>query len=450
MRNSNTDWITTKELAEIKGVSERAVRKAISKNKYVIRKCSKSYEILVTSLEENVKEKVTTVKEKSALTAPISYVVPETQKKLALAKYDLIKKWDEFRTGKKNKTIAGKDFLEAYNHNCICEELFNVVGKVAIGTIYEWHKKLRSYNDDWHCLINNYTFGEKTRKTLMKPEEEAEFLKNLLHPNQLNIGKAIKLTKLALTQRGFKNLCCDLTYRRFANNYKNEHYNTWVEAREGNKALHDKVLPYITRDISKLEVGDVLIGDGHRLSFFVKHPYTGKPIRPMMVAYQDWKSGGFVGFEIMLEENTQCIASALRNAIINLGKVPKFVYQDNGRAFKSKFFNGDKKFEELGFTGVYQRLGIKPIYATPYNARAKVIERFFLDFQEGFEKLMPSYIGTSIETKPAYLKRNEKLHKTIHQKNNFIPTIQQTIALIEEWLKFKHAQPCTNDTDKTI
>ena len=31
MQNSNIDWITTKKLAEIKGVSERAVRKAISK-----------------------------------------------------------------------------------------------------------------------------------------------------------------------------------------------------------------------------------------------------------------------------------------------------------------------------------------------------------------------------------------------------------------------------------
>ncbi|MCD8024700.1 MAG: hypothetical protein LUE64_04125 [Candidatus Gastranaerophilales bacterium] len=34
MQNSNTDWITTKELAEIKGISERAVRKAISKSNY--------------------------------------------------------------------------------------------------------------------------------------------------------------------------------------------------------------------------------------------------------------------------------------------------------------------------------------------------------------------------------------------------------------------------------
>lgn len=443
MQNSNIDWITTKELAKIKGVSERAVRKAISKNKYVIRKCSKSYEILVTSLEENVREKVTTVKEKSAITESISYVVPEGQKKLALAKYDLIKKWDEFRTGKKNKTIAGKDFLEAYNNRCICEELFNIVGKVAIGTIYEWHKKLRTYNDDWHCLINNYTFGEKTKKSAMSAEEEAELLKNLLHPNQLNIGKAIKLTKLALKERGFKNLCCDLTYRRFANNYKNEHYNTWIEAREGNKALHDKVLPYITRDVSKLEVGDVIVGDGHRLSFFVKHPYTGKPVRPMMVAYQDWKSGGFVGFEIMLEENTQCIASALRNAIINLGKVPKFVYQDNGKAFKAKYFI------ENGLSGLFTNLGIQPVYAKPYNAKAKPIERLFRELQDSCEVLLPSYSGTSIIKKPAQLKRNEKLHKELYKVN--IPTLEQVTNFIKNWLiKYHYEQPCPHVKRKTI
>lgn len=59
MQNSNVDWITTKELAEIKGVSERAVRKSIAKNKYVIsdniklgnwiakqRKCFKSNKLL--------------------------------------------------------------------------------------------------------------------------------------------------------------------------------------------------------------------------------------------------------------------------------------------------------------------------------------------------------------------------------------------------------------------
>ena len=74
MQNSNVDWITTKELAEIKGVSERAFRKSIAKNKYVIRKSSKSYEILVTSLEESVRKKVTERREKSTALVPINYV----------------------------------------------------------------------------------------------------------------------------------------------------------------------------------------------------------------------------------------------------------------------------------------------------------------------------------------------------------------------------------------
>lgn len=443
MQNSATEWITTKELAQIKGITERAVRKAINKNKYVFRKCSKSYEILVTSLEENVRKKVTAEKEKSTALIPINSIVPDEQKKLALAKYDLIKKWDEFRNKKNNKTLAGKDFLEGYNNHCFCEELFNVIGKVAIGTIYEWHKKLREYNDDWHCLINNYTFGEKTTKTSLTEAEQSELLKNLLHPNQLNIGKAIKYTKMALAQRGFENLCCDLTYRRFANNYKAEHYDIWVEAREGNKALHDKVLPYITRDISKLEVGDVIVGDGHRLAFFVKNPYTGNPVRPTLVAYQDWKSGGFVGFEIMLEENTQCIASALRNSIINLGKVPKFVYQDNGKAFKAKYFI------ENGISGLFTNLGIQPIYAKPYNAKAKPIERLFRELQDSFEVMLPSYSGTSIIKKPAQLRRNEKLHKSIFKVN--ISTIEQVVQVLEMWLqKYHYEQHCPHVEGQTI
>ena len=87
----------------------------------------------------------------------------------------------------------------------------------------------------------------------------------------------------------------------------------------------------------------------------------------------------------MMTESTQCIASALRNAILNLGMIPKVVYQDNGRAFKSKFFQ-NIDFEEEQFNGVYANLNIHSIFAKPYNARAKVIERFFKEFQEELEK----------------------------------------------------------------
>ena len=443
MITKKKEWITTKELAKLKGVCDRAVRKSINDNKYVVRKVSRSYEILVTSLEENVREKLTEDEEKLIPKIEENYIVPEDQKQLALAKYDLVKKWNEYRYGKKDRTKAGQEFIESYNLELLYKELFQKIGKVAIGTIYDWDKKLRNYDDNWHCLIKNYSFGVKTnKKSGLSEKEEEIFLSILLHPNQIKIGKAIKLTKTILEQRGVKKFSCDMTYRRFINNYKKEHYDTWVFAREGHKALHDKVLPYITRDISKLEVGDVIIGDGHKLAFQVINPYTGNPTRATMVAYQEWKSGAMVGFEIMLEENKQCVASALRNAIITLGKVPKYVYHDNGKSFKAKYFI------ENGLSGIFANLGIEAIFAKAYNAKAKPIERFFKEFQETFEQLMPSYTGISIEQKPAKCKRNEKFHQKI--ANTYIPTIQEVFECVKKWLNFHYAQPCPHVKCKTI
>ena len=56
------------------------------------------------------------------------------------------------------------------------------------------------------------------------------------------------------------------------------------------KAYHDKVEPYIERDISKLEVGDVLIADGHVPNFQVIKPFTGKPTRATLVGFLVWRS----------------------------------------------------------------------------------------------------------------------------------------------------------------
>ena len=212
--------------------------------------------------------------------------------------------------------------------------------------------------------------------------------------------------------------------------------------RDGEKTLKEEVIPHIKRDISKIDVGEVLVADGKRLNFQVINPFTGKPCRAALIGFLDWKSTALAGYEIMLEENTQNNASALRNAILNLGKIPKFVYLDNGRAFRGKYFIGSAKFDEIGLKGIYEKLGITTVFANPYNARAKVIERFFLEMQESFEKLLPSYIGTNIENKPARLRRNEKFHSKIHQE--FVPTIQQS------WLEYKNSLPCPNYRAKSI
>ncbi len=465
-------WIDVETLAKLKNITKRAVRLSLHQDKYEYKveniRGGKTYKIKLASLEEDLqikyfqtyyatfKETDSKVIELENLNIKQEKLISEKQKKIALAKYDLIYAWLNFRkTQKQDKlkpknTNPDKEFIELYNTGMYQSLIFKTLGKVSIGSLYRW-RKILGYNGDWTCLVGQYKYStRKEYRTSLNEEQIKIFIQILLSPSAFSIGKSISLTKHILKERGYEILPQDVTFRRYAKWFRDNNLDKWTLARHGEKALKDKVSPYIVRNASLLKPGQVLIADGHDLNFQVINPFTGKPCRATLLGFLDWKSGGLVGYDIMLEECTQNIASALRNAILNLDHIPEYVYQDNGRAFRGKYFKGTENFSELGFTGVYKQLGIEPVYATPYNARAKVIERFFLEFQESFEKLIPSYIGTSIESKPAHLKRNEKLHKQIHEKYNFVPTIEQTIQLINKWLDYYHSKECPNVKGKTI
>ena len=458
----NEEYIDINKIAELKGLkSNRSLRLAIQKGKYIAREVKvfggKSYEILYSSLEPEIQEKLQDELIKEATQSNCTALVPlnsttkyptfisESAKLTALARVDIVKALQNIRTKYKTKKEADSVFLDLYNSGMLLPKVYKFLGSISIGTLHRWIWAYED-NEDYRVLLPNYKYTKQGEyNTILTQEMKDIFIKFLLHPNKFSVTKAIKLTQHILEKKGIENIPHVITFRRYAEHYKKNNYSRWILFREGEKAYHDKVEAYIERDISKLEVGDVLIADGHTLNFQVINPFTGKPTRATLVGFLDWKSTALVGYEIMMSENTQCIASALRNAIINLGMIPKVVYQDNGRAFKAKYFQSCD-FDEEGFNGVYANLGIKSVFAKPYNARAKVIERFFLEFQEEFEKLMPSYIGTSIENKPAWMKRGEKLHREMHKKltNNYIPTVQELIKYIDCWLDFHNSKPCPN------
>ena len=454
----NEHYIDIKRIAEVKGLkSTRSIRIAIQKGKYIAREVKvnggTSYEILYSTLESEIQEKLENEEIKSTALIPIENKVnfiSENAKLNALARVDIVMALFNLRTKYQTKKEADEVFLNLYNRGMYLPQIYKFVGSISIGTLHRWLKAYENYGTNG-LLPQRKTSQQNEYNTILNNEMKQVFLKYLLHSNQFSIGKAINLTKHVLEKRGYENIPCNLTFRRYAEHFKKTNYSKWVLMREGEKAYHDKVDPYIERDISKLEVGDVLIADGHVLNFQVINPFTGKPTRATLVGFLDWKSTALVGYEIMMTENTQCIASALRNSILNLGLIPKVVYQDNGKAFKAKYFQ-HTDFDEAGFNGVYSNLGIKSVFAKPYNARAKVIERFFLEFQEEFEKMMPTYNGTSIEDKPAWLKRGEKLHKQMHQKTtkNYIPTVQDVIKYIDCWIDYHNSKPCPNDSSKTI
>jgi putative transposase len=222
-------------------------------------------------------------------------------------------------------------------------------------------------------------------------------------------------------------------YRRWLDHWTAANFDVWTWSRSGGKALNDCVSFYIERDYSKIGVGDILVADGHVLNFEVIHPWTGKPKRMPLILWMDMKSSYPLGWEIMPTENTAAISSALRHAIIRLGKLPLLAYLDNGRAFKARFFSGTD-FDQAGFAGLYERLGMKTIHAWPYHGQSKTVERFFGTFAE-LERWCPTYTGTSIENKPPRMNRGERLHRAIWDKQfgNYALTIEEAHLAIGTW-----------------
>lgn len=457
------EYVTIKEIAQAKGLkSTRSIRMEINKpeSKYISREVKVnggiSYEILFSSLEPELQQKLRECETKSTAIVPLNYkppVITDKARQTANHRMNIVKAALEHRNKYPTIKQADAEFLDLYNSGLYLPKAYEFLGSISIGTLRRYIQAYKKTGNA-ESLIPQYKITKQGEyNSILDDNMKKVLLALLLHQNKFGYNTAIRLAKQVLIKKGYDEdaLPSNITFKRFAEHFRKNNYAEWVLRREGMKAYHDKVEPYIERDISKIEVGDVLIADGHVLNFQVINPFTGKPTRATLVGFLDWKSTALVGYEIMMTENTQCIASALRNAIINLGIIPKVVYQDNGKAFKAKYFQSCD-FDEECFNGVYANLGIHSVFAKPYNARAKVIERFFLDFQEEFEKLMPSYIGTSIENRPAWMNRNEKLHLQLHnqQTKGNIPTVQDAIKYINAWLEYRNQKACPNDRSRSI
>ena len=233
----------------------------------------------------------------------------------------------------------------------------------------------------------------------------------------------------------------DATIRRWIAGYSRTCFSDWTLWRKGEKAWNDNCAISILRDWSLVGVGDVVIADGHTLNFESIDPDTGKPKRMTLLLFFDGGSRYPLGWEVMATENVACISSAFRRACIRLGKFPRVVYLDNGKAFRARFFDGCKDFEQAGFLGLYRDLGCEVIHAWPYHGQSKPVERFFGTMHE-LEELTPSYTGWDIAHKPARLHRNEQLHRRLHDKLGRRPlTLEETHEWLAYWFEMYASRP---------
>lgn len=242
---NSPEWISTKELAQLQGITVRAIRKAINENRLVARTIEAEkglkYEVFVPSLKPDVQNLIKFEKkpediEKTQKQVCEKKIIPDRAKQIALARYDLVRLWVEYKEGDKNKTKAGQEFIELYNAKHCYQNIYSILGNVSIGTIYRWSKAIKA-KDSWQPLVPSYNYGTSEIAINLTKEEELIFMNLLLSPNKTNIGKVTRLTKFILKKKAIESPNSERNFRRYAENFKRRNYDQWVLAREGHTSF---------------------------------------------------------------------------------------------------------------------------------------------------------------------------------------------------------------------
>ena len=365
-------------------------------------------------------------------------ILDDKRRYKALVKADLVALYLDWQR-KYGHTSYQKDmFIAAYQGGAWPRLLAEYGPSLAWKSLERW--KLNQKKAGSSLALADRRGVAQRGSSILTEEHHKIILGNVLNPNAPKIGECMEKIKQRCKAQGLL-IPSDATIRRFVKKVDAHCHDQFVFWRQGKKAWNDECVISIMRDWNSVEVGDIVIADGKVLNFETINPDTGRGCRMTLLLFYDGRSRSPLGWEIMATENIQCISVAFRRTCIMLGKIPRVVYLDNGRAFRAKFFKGSPEFEQAGFCGLYRDLGCEVIHAWAYHGQTKPIERFFETMHEA-EVFVPSYVGRDIAHKPARLKRNETLHRELYEAlGGRALTVEETHVVVARFFETYSNRP---------
>ena len=445
------DYLTVKEVAELKGCSDRYVKTLCKTGKLQAEQHTHPqnkgmcYMIPVTSLNETLQAKYYgNLKKDCGLTLQLQ----EVKKKNTVfpKRSNSIKKsFEEFSESERKQIVFWSNLLDEWQTlradktpKAEFDELFIAKTKfenpdltISTDILY---RKYRAYKEhDLGGLVENRG-GHNKGKSSIPTEVWEAFLWYYLDENRLTVSRCYTLTQ-SWCEEFFPELLevipTERTFRRHVENDIAEFIK--IYKRDGEKAMKDRCLPYIQRMYDNLYANDVWIADNHTLDIISINDETQTPHRLYITTFQDAKSGVITGWNITDTPSMQSTVLALRHGIERFG-IPKIVYVDNGREFLNFGFGGQgnrehnssKKQLEILPTTILQRLQIEMRNAIVRNAKAKPIERTFYTLKNQLSKAFEGYCGGTILERPESLKRRIK--------NGEIPQDYEVRQYLELWI----------------
>ncbi|NCB52446.1 MAG: helix-turn-helix domain-containing protein [Clostridia bacterium] len=408
--------LTVKEVAELKGCSERHIRNLVSTGKLKAvedvnpSNRQKQYLIDTADLPAPLQKRYyAALKAQGPLPAavtpapirqkPFDQYTADERKQITFWT-DIIEEWLEHRKGFERMTDADPLFVAAL-------KLRHKGLDISVDTLYRRYAAYKA--GDLDGLVDKR--GGWNRGQSAIPEEVWNyFLYAYLDDRQLPISQCYALCKQWTAEFApelMPAIPSEQSFRRRASRIEES---VVTLGRQGAKHYDDRCGPYITRLYDELRANDYWIADNHTLDILSRAEDGSESIhRLSLTAFIDARSGVMTGWNLTDNPCSQSTLLALRNGILRFG-IPRKLYVDNGREFLTHDIGGTghrtKKSQSLieDPPPVFKRLGIEMTNAIVRNAKAKPIERTFGSLKGTISRCFETFTGGTVLEKPESLK----------------------------------------------
>jgi len=393
-------WLPVQDVAEILCILPRNVRKNIIRGKYLVKKDKtpngqNGYLIAFSSLPiagSRPKKKKRPAEKPDALTG-----CSEKQKAEVFQRLEILEQWKKFAKETDGAAAAADIFLH-----------LNLQDKISRTTLYRWQRDFQEHGI--LGLVPNWSNGTEAFVDGTFPKEAKHRAQQLyLSPARPSCKGVFKLVKAEAILKGWQ-IPSYATVKRFLQSIP---LPTRVLLREGRKAFDDTAAPAILRSLEGLAAMEIIESDHHQVDVAVIDK-AGHVFFPWLTIWFDVRASRPLGWILSSTPNADGIRIAFMKTIMEYG-VPKEVHIDNGKDYRAKIFRGEQgrfKVEKTDLKndlkpslieGIYGSLGIKVHWAIPYNAKTKVIERFFRTLRTEFSVWFRGYRGKNTIEKPEIL-----------------------------------------------
>lgn len=405
-------YLLAKEVAELKGCSERYIQSQVQKGNIQAEQISGQatgqggiqYRIPLSGLERKLQTKFKRrlrAVENASQPEPVfeetdaETLTQEEREQIIFWKRTL-EEWHRYRDSADSKEKADEAFLDMFH-------IRHPEMKLTRRTLYrkwqDWQKKGEA------ALVDRRGKHDSHEKKL-DGEVYDVFEYYYLDQSRKSVALCMTLTELNFKQAGRDDLLPLPSRTTFERAVRAIPLSYIKFFRYGEKQFIGECAPYIKRIYEDLESNDIWVADNHTFDVMVER--DGAPVRVYLTAFMDVRSRKMVGWCITDAPSSDATIYALKKGCEEYG-LPKALYTDNGREFLFHDLGGNgfrkkRKGEELKLPSILDDLGIEFQTALPRNARAKGIERAFYTVREMFSKLYEGYTGGTILERPDKLK----------------------------------------------